>query len=40
MSGNKGYEPPIVNVIYFETEDIMTVSGGGGGVVLPDHNWG
>lgn len=39
MNRNGGYEAPSLDITYFGTEDIMTVSGGGGGVVLPDHDW-
>lgn len=39
MSSKNSYEPPVVDVTYFGVEDIMTVSGGGGGIELPDHDW-
>lgn len=39
MGEMKSYEPPVMDVIYFEIEDIITISGGGGGIELPDHNW-
>lgn len=39
MSEKKGYEPPILDITYFGVEDIMTTSGGGGGIELPDHDW-
>ena len=41
----KIYEAPVLDVIYFTVEDIMSTSvggngnGGGGGVVLPDDRW-
>ena len=39
MSETKSYEPPVINVVYFEAEDILTTSTGGGGIELPDHEW-
>lgn len=39
MSEMKYYEPPLMNVVYFEVEDIITTSAGGGGIELPDHEW-
>lgn len=48
MSAKKIYEAPVLDVIHFTVEDIMTTSGGGngnggsggGGIELPDHVWG
>lgn len=39
MSEKKGYEPPVLNITVFEVEDILTTSGGDGGIELPDHDW-
>ena len=32
----ENYEIPEVSVVEFKTEDVLTVSGGGDGIVLPD----
>lgn len=39
MSEMKSFEPPVMNVVYFEVEDIITASAVGGGIELPDHEW-
>lgn len=39
MSEMKSYEPPLMNVVYFEVKNIITTSAGGGGIELPDHDW-
>lgn len=40
---NKKYIEPEMEVIIFDSEDIITTSGGrpvgGGGIVLPDDEW-
>ena len=37
IDNKENYEIPEVSVVEFKTEDVLTVSGGGGdGIVLPD----
>ena len=37
----KIFENPVLDVIHFSAEDILTTSGGngGGGIELPDDEW-
>ena len=37
--GKDIYIAPDLEVQILSTDGLMTVSGGGGGVVLPDDNW-
>lgn len=39
MEGMETYIKPIVEVIKYSAEEIMSESNTGGGVVLPDDNW-
>ncbi len=36
---NDAYESPLADVLIFSEEDIVTISGGDGGVDLPFHPW-
>lgn len=39
MNEKNDYQAPILTVITFGSDAIMSVSTGGGGIELPDHDW-
>lgn len=39
MNDKRTFETPVIEIEHFGVEDIITTSGGGGGIELPDHEW-
>lgn len=39
MSNDSIYKSPIAEIVWFGNEGVMTISGGGGGIELPEDEW-